>query len=251
MNRTMKQMTFAGLAFCVGSISGLAGESVVYQFDDWKVTITPRKSTETPSKNVQSAKAPLQPAKVDASSRETRQNGVLIRPVSFSQDTSAVEPTLALERAPVAVVPQLQPTPEPTIPATPTPTPMPPSPTGAVQPAAPCVNCQLPVITPRPSDEIPKPTVVIPQTALYRDIYFSIPFNRVEYNAYPSYRHDATMELLFNQMRPTVIQRGTNYTNPYNLNYGPFYGYGYGSAYGYWDPPYYPFSFGLRIHQSR
>lgn len=44
---------------------------------------------------------------------------------------------------------------------------------------------------------------------LYRQVYNSIPFSRAEYDASPSYRHDATMEFLFGQMRPTVIQRGT------------------------------------------
>jgi len=44
---------------------------------------------------------------------------------------------------------------------------------------------------------------------LYRQVYNAIPFSRAEYDANPSYRHDATMEFLFGQMRPTVIQRGT------------------------------------------
>lgn len=44
---------------------------------------------------------------------------------------------------------------------------------------------------------------------LYRQVYNSIPFSRAEYDASPSYRHDATMEFLFGQMRPTVIHRGT------------------------------------------
>lgn len=39
----------------------------------------------------------------------------------------------------------------------------------------------------------------------YVDAYRSIPFNRAEYNANPSYRHEAAMELLFGQMRPTTI----------------------------------------------
>jgi len=42
----------------------------------------------------------------------------------------------------------------------------------------------------------------------YRDAYDAIPFSRAEYDANPSYRHDATMEFLFGQMRPTVIHRG-------------------------------------------
>ncbi len=43
----------------------------------------------------------------------------------------------------------------------------------------------------------------------YRAIYESLPFRRSEYNANPSYRHEATMELLLGQLRPTVIHRGT------------------------------------------
>lgn len=41
----------------------------------------------------------------------------------------------------------------------------------------------------------------------YQRIYQSIPFRRSEYLANPSYRHDTTVEILFGQMRPTVIQR--------------------------------------------
>lgn len=47
--------------------------------------------------------------------------------------------------------------------------------------------------------------IVDPTT--YRQIYESIPFNRAEYNANPSYRHDATLELMFGKMRDTVIHR--------------------------------------------
>ena len=88
----------------------------------------------------------------------------------------------------------------------------------------------------------PTPSTVVPQTALYRDIYNSIPFSRAEYNANPSYRHDATMEFLFNQMRPTVIQRTTAMANDYNYH---------DSLYFYPQQPYYPYSYGLRIHRSR
>ncbi|MDZ4684783.1 MAG: hypothetical protein SH850_06795 [Planctomycetaceae bacterium] len=42
----------------------------------------------------------------------------------------------------------------------------------------------------------------------YSDVYDAIPFSRAEYDANPSYRHDAAMEFLFGQMRPTVIHRG-------------------------------------------
>ena len=44
-------------------------------------------------------------------------------------------------------------------------------------------------------------------SAQYREVYNSIPYRRSEYLASPSYRHDATMEFLFGEMRPTVIHR--------------------------------------------
>lgn len=80
---------------------------------------------------------------------------------------------------------------------------------------------------------------------MYSEIYKSIPFNRAEYNANPSYIHDATMEFLFGQMRPTVIHRGTTTVNH---NY-PDYGYGY---YGYAYPPLQLVvpGVGLRIHRN-
>lgn len=39
----------------------------------------------------------------------------------------------------------------------------------------------------------------------YTDAYRSIPFSRAEYLANPGYRHDAAMEILFGQMRPTTV----------------------------------------------
>ena len=41
----------------------------------------------------------------------------------------------------------------------------------------------------------------------YSKIYNAIPFRRSEYLANPSYRHDTTVEIMFGQMRPTVIHR--------------------------------------------
>ena len=43
--------------------------------------------------------------------------------------------------------------------------------------------------------------------ASYAAVYRSIPFLRSEYLANPSYRHEATMEILFGQLRPTVIHK--------------------------------------------
>lgn len=59
--------------------------------------------------------------------------------------------------------------------------------------------------TPAPCPVAPSDAAVRAQA--YQAIYDSIPFSRAEYEANPSYRHDAAMELLFGQMRPTVINR--------------------------------------------
>ena len=50
-----------------------------------------------------------------------------------------------------------------------------------------------------------EPRVVNPDA--YREIYNAIPFNRTEYRANPDYRHEATMEMLFGQLRPKVVVR--------------------------------------------
>ena len=41
----------------------------------------------------------------------------------------------------------------------------------------------------------------------YEDVYRSIPYNYTEYLANPGYRHDAAMEILFGELRPTTIVR--------------------------------------------
>ena len=56
-------------------------------------------------------------------------------------------------------------------------------------------------ISPQPSTK----TDVNPKN--YQQIYNSIPYRRSEYLANPSYRHDTTVEILFGQMRPTVVHR--------------------------------------------
>ena len=42
-------------------------------------------------------------------------------------------------------------------------------------------------------------------SASYIEVYNSIPFRRSEYDANPSYRHEATIELLLGQIRPKTI----------------------------------------------
>lgn len=62
-------------------------------------------------------------------------------------------------------------------------------------------------VPPAPSAAAPRDPVLLAQQ--YREIYNAIPFLRSEYDANPAYRHDAAMEMLFGQMRPTVVHRGT------------------------------------------
>ncbi len=97
----------------------------------------------------------------------------------------------------------------------------------------------------------------------YEAVYKSIPYSRAEYLANPAYRHEATMEILFGELRPTVIhkqdkpQRVYNQPQIYNAPdvyrpqlpwswnrpgnaYGFGYGYGpagyFGARYPYWTP---------------
>ncbi|MEW4489841.1 hypothetical protein AB1L42_17290 [Thalassoglobus sp. JC818] len=41
----------------------------------------------------------------------------------------------------------------------------------------------------------------------YKQIYDAIPYRRADYLANPNYRHDTAVEILFGEMRPTVIHR--------------------------------------------
>ncbi len=59
----------------------------------------------------------------------------------------------------------------------------------------------------------------------YADAYRSIPFNRAEYDANPSYRHEAAMELLFGQMRPTTIVKQMPAPQDDTPSYSPFQPY--------------------------
>jgi len=98
------------------------------------------------------------------------------------------------------------------------------------------------VVPPAPADKTASPfpnTLALVQN--YSEVYNSIPFSRAEYEAMPSYRHDATMEFLFGQMRPTVIQRGTMVirTRTGAMPYGHGYSYPY-SPYGF-NSFYFPF----------
>ena len=83
----------------------------------------------------------------------------------------------------------------------PAPTPAPadqavPLPTAPAAPVAAAPMNSAPVITPWCP---PMPRMS------YREAYAEVPFNRAEYEANPSYRHEAAMELMFGQLRPTTI----------------------------------------------
>ncbi|MCX7420045.1 MAG: hypothetical protein NT013_10980 [Planctomycetia bacterium] len=64
----------------------------------------------------------------------------------------------------------------------------------------------VPVIEePAPGVRRNEPRLVTPEA--YREIYNSIPFSRAEYLANRDYRHEATMEILFGQLRSkTIVQ---------------------------------------------
>ena len=80
----------------------------------------------------------------------------------------------------------------------------------------------------------------------YRRIYEAIPFNRAEYNVNPSYRHDATMEILTGHPRhrtfvthstqtgPTVRPRPPVPVLPYRYN-NPSRGLNYYFYFPYWN----------------
>jgi hypothetical protein len=56
----------------------------------------------------------------------------------------------------------------------------------------------------------------------YAEAYAQVPFMRSEYEANPGYRHQAAMEIMFGQMRPSV----TTHTNkPYFSRYPDFFRY--------------------------
>jgi hypothetical protein len=81
-----------------------------------------------------------------------------------------------------------------------------------------------------------------------REIYNTIPFDRVEYDANPSYRHEAAMEMLFGKMRPTVVHRSHTtidvHTPPVPPMAMPYSPYGFNS---YFFPFFSP---GYRVHRS-
>ncbi len=237
MFQVSRQFAFSGLVMGLSALECLASESVVYRFEGGSITITPGSagSAATLPKRANADQVSLSEPTTVNPPKERAQT--IIRAVSLKQEVPAPVPG--------DVVPQRKGASEPE--STVLPLSHPPVMPFDSRTLSPNDGCELPMITPRMSDTVPSPTTTVTQAALYREVYNAIPFSRVEYNSYPNYRHDATMELLFGQMRPTVINRNTGYVNPYSTNYGLNYGIGYGN----YDLPYYPFGYGLRIHQSR
>lgn len=232
-----KSWCFVAFVIGLSVAESMASDTTKVDFDGWTVSITPRRPV---------ANSALPDATRLVSSRDkqrtegpvTRQQGIAIRPVSYQQSEPlpTPEPPPVLEDVPVSEIvqpiqakrvesPVLSETVTPVVVERPS--------------AAPCTDCGPPLLIPKARPELIKEQPVVPQAINYRDIYFAIPFNRAEYNANPSYRHEATMEILFNQLRPTVIQRSTS--NTYQYNYGGGGGYGY--PYGNLTYPFYPYGY--------
>jgi len=56
----------------------------------------------------------------------------------------------------------------------------------------------------------------------YAEAYRAIPFNRAEYDANPSYRHEAAIELVFGQMRPTTVVKQMGPPSVEEPDYNPY-----------------------------
>ena len=61
----------------------------------------------------------------------------------------------------------------------------------------------------------------------YEGVYESIPFNHTEYMANPSYRHEATMEILLGQLRPMTIVKDQQPQPIMNQMQSPYQPYRY------------------------
>lgn len=120
-----------------------------------------------------------------------------------------------------------------------------------IQPAVKLSTVPFIPVEARPAVAGDSPAIAIDPSA-YSRIYNSIPFNRVEYDANPNYRHDSTMEILTGNARhQTIVQHNFEHKQPVkripapNLPsrivtpfsssgflYGPPYGLGFG--FGRW-----------------
>ena len=85
--------------------------------------------------------------------------------------------------------------------------------------AAVSVVPSAPASQPGPDASVSAASGILVPRMTYAQALASIPFNRAEYEANPSYRHDSAMELMFGAMRPTTIVRQTV---PYFSRYPDF-----------------------------
>jgi hypothetical protein len=104
-----------------------------------------------------------------------------------------------------------------------------------IVPATKAITADAP---PQPAGDQAKAAASAPTARSYAAAYSSIPFSRAEYQANPSYRHDAAMELASGQLRPTTIFR--NAPQPIVNDYGYVTPYSYyRNGYGYYGNGYY------------
>ncbi|MBS0204832.1 MAG: hypothetical protein JSS49_18145 [Planctomycetes bacterium] len=198
MNGRLLSWGMAAGLLCTSATASFGADVLVQEFDGWKITIRPGAS---------SLPDPVPPSpRIYETTAESSQGRIQL--VSLRQEAVVPAPVTA----------------------------SPPSETAAAKDG-------LPVIIPGESSQCcdTTPTVHPPEgtvdprylSQMYTEIYRSIPFNRAEYNANPSYRHDTAVEFLFGKMRPTVIHRGTTTVNHhYPSGYGMPFGYG-GRGYAY------------------
>ncbi len=218
MRETVIRWLTGGAMFLLGAVLACAAEPTVQDFDGWKITITP--GNFPIAAGTQDHVPPVPASELD--SNVSFKEGTL-KLVSLRQD-AAPEPDEVQKGA-------LAPAPIPTSDAG---------------------DSDMPIIVPGVccgSEKNVAPDSLAGRvdphylSQMYSDVYRSIPFNRSEYNANPSYIHDATMEFLFGQMRPTVIHRNTTTVNHYHTGYG-FNGYAYPPVQAYIP------GVGLRIHRT-
>ena len=219
MRETVIRWLTGGAMFLLGTVLVCAAEPTVQDFEGWKITITPGDFPVAVETRDHVPPAPTSERASNVSLKEGTFKLVSLRQDAASESDAAQQGALA--------------------PA--------PAPTSAAG------DSNMPIIVPGVYCDLEKNVAANPPAGRvdpqdlsqrYSEVYRSIPFNRSEYNANPSYIHDATMEFLFGQMRPTVIHRNTTTVNHHHTGYG-FNGYAYPPVQAYIP------GVGLRIHRTR
>lgn len=88
-------------------------------------------------------------------------------------------------------------------------------------------------VAPKNKPRVNKTGIVIAPVgghATYAGAYGSIPFSRAEFEANPSYRHEAAMEILFGKLRPMVVHKYTPQTKPPQFLFDNYGSYPFGSS---------------------